>query len=47
VLSGGRCAFTVWAAPDISVGFGIVLEAIETHGRMDVRPGRPAVLSVQ
>jgi SAM-dependent methyltransferase len=34
--SGGRCAFTVWAAPDISVGFGIVLEAIETHGRMDV-----------
>ncbi len=34
--SGGRCAFTVWASPDISVGFGIVLKAIETHGRMDV-----------
>src|SRR5204863_2129270 len=33
---GGRCAFTVWATPDISVGFGIVLNAIETHGRMDV-----------
>jgi SAM-dependent methyltransferase len=33
---GGRCAFTVWATPDISVGFGIVLKAIETHGRMDV-----------
>ena len=33
---GGRCAFTVWAAPDISVGFGIVLKAIETHGRTDV-----------
>ena len=33
---GGRCAFTVWAAPDISVGFRIVLNAIETHGRMDV-----------
>src|SRR5262252_1103959 len=41
--SGGRCAFTVWAAPDISVGFGIVLKAIETHGRMDVSlpPGPP------
>src|SRR5215831_437805 len=33
---GGRCAFTVWASPDISTGFGIVLKAIETHGRMDV-----------
>ena len=22
---GGHCAFTVWAAPDTSVGFGIVL----------------------
>ena len=33
---GGRCAFTVWATPDISVGFGIVLKAIDTHGRMDV-----------
>ena len=33
---GGRCAFTVWAAPDISIGFGIVLKAIETHGRTDV-----------
>ena len=33
---GGRCAFTVWAAPDISIGFGIVLKAIETHGRLDV-----------
>jgi len=41
--SGGRCAFTVWASPDISVGFGIVLNAIETHGRMDVAlpPGPP------
>src|SRR4051812_15424281 len=33
---GGRCALTVWAAPDVSVGFGIVLNAIDTHGRMDV-----------
>ena len=40
---GGRCAFTVWATPDISVGFGIVLKAIETQGRMDVPlpPGPP------
>ena len=40
---GGRCAFTVWATPDISVGFGIVLNAIEQHGRMDVPlpPGPP------
>jgi SAM-dependent methyltransferase len=33
---GGRCAFTVWAPPEVSVGFGIVLKAIERHGRMDV-----------
>jgi len=33
---GGRCAFTVWATPDVSVGFGIVLTAIDTRGRMDV-----------
>jgi SAM-dependent methyltransferase len=33
---GGRCAFTVWARPEISVGFGIVLRAIERLGRMDV-----------
>ncbi len=32
----GRCAFTVWATPDVSVGFGIVLKAIDTYGRMDV-----------
>lgn len=36
LVPGGRCAFTVWAKPDVSVGFGIVLRAIETHGRMDV-----------
>ena len=41
--SGGRCAFTVWATPDVSVGFGIVLNAIERHGQMDVPlpPGPP------
>jgi SAM-dependent methyltransferase len=36
LMPGGRCAFTVWATPDISIGFGIVLKAIESHGRMDV-----------
>ena len=36
LVAGGRCALTVWAKPEISVGFGIVLRAIETHGRMDV-----------
>ncbi|WNC94427.1 class I SAM-dependent methyltransferase [Paraburkholderia sp. FT54] len=40
---GGRVAFTVWAAPDQTVGFGMVLKAIEKHGRMDVQvpPGPP------
>ena len=40
---GGRCAFTVWAAPDTSIGFGIVLKAIEAHGSLDVPlpPGPP------
>jgi ubiquinone/menaquinone biosynthesis C-methylase UbiE len=43
LTSGGRCAFTVWAAPEVSLGFGIVLRAIETHGRTDVPlpPGPP------
>jgi len=36
LVAGGRCALTVWAKPEISVGFGIVLRAIETHGRLDV-----------
>jgi SAM-dependent methyltransferase len=36
LVPGGRCAFTVWANPQISIGFGIVLRAIERLGRMDV-----------
>lgn len=36
LVPGGRCAFTVWAKPEISVGFGIVLGAIERFGRLDV-----------
>lgn len=40
---GGRYAFTVWAAPEQAVGFGIVLRAIETFGKADVGlpPGPP------
>jgi SAM-dependent methyltransferase len=33
---GGRYAFTVWGKPDEAVGFGVVLRAMETHGRTDV-----------
>ena len=40
---GGRCGFTVWAAPPQTEGFRIVLDAIEQHGRIDVPlpPGPP------
>jgi SAM-dependent methyltransferase len=40
---GGRIAFTVWATPDKTVGFGMVLKAIEEHGTSDIRlpPGPP------
>lgn len=37
---GGRVAFSVWDAPERAVAFGIVRNAIETHGRVDV--GLPA-----
>jgi SAM-dependent methyltransferase len=33
---GGRYAFTVWAAPEQAAGFGMVLTAIEAHGRSDI-----------
>jgi SAM-dependent methyltransferase len=33
---GGRFAFTVWAAPEVSVGLGIVLRAVHAHGTTDV-----------
>lgn len=32
----GRFAFTVWATPELSVGLGMVLRAIETHGTTEV-----------
>jgi ubiquinone/menaquinone biosynthesis C-methylase UbiE len=41
--SGGRIGFTVWARPDTAVAFGIVLGAVERHGRLDapLPPGPP------
>src|ERR1044071_576743 len=33
---GGRFAFTVWAKPEETAGFGITLGAIQTHGSMRV-----------
>ena len=40
---GGRVAYTVWAPPARTVGFGMVLKAIEKYGRLDVPvpPGPP------
>jgi ubiquinone/menaquinone biosynthesis C-methylase UbiE len=37
---GGRVGFTVWAAPDETAAFGIVLGAIQAHGKADI--GLPA-----
>ena len=34
--SGGRFAFTVWAKPEETAGFGITLGAVQTHGNMRV-----------
>ena len=31
----GRAAFTVWAPPEDAAGFGIVLKAVEQHGRQN------------
>jgi ubiquinone/menaquinone biosynthesis C-methylase UbiE len=33
---GGRVGFTVWARPEESVAFGMVLGAVQRHGRLDV-----------
>jgi ubiquinone/menaquinone biosynthesis C-methylase UbiE len=33
---GGRYGFTVWSPPDQAIGFGVVLKALEAHGRTDV-----------
>ena len=34
---GGRIGLTVWAQPELSIGFSIVLRAIESHGSPAVR----------
>jgi len=41
--SGSRFAFSVWASPDEAIGFGIVLRAVELHGkpRVDLPNGPP------
>lgn len=33
---GGKAGFTVWAKPEDAVGFGIVLQAVQKHGNMNV-----------
>ena len=33
---GGKLGFTVWARPEEAIGFGIVLDAIQKHGKLDV-----------
>jgi SAM-dependent methyltransferase len=37
VKPGGRFAFTAWAKPEEAVGFGMILNAIQSHGNMDVQ----------
>jgi SAM-dependent methyltransferase len=36
LCSGGKLAFTVWAAPSESIGHRIILSAIETYGTIDL-----------
>jgi len=39
---GGRFAFSVWAPPQETIGFGVVLRAVELHGEPRVElPGGP------
>lgn len=40
---GGRFAFSVWAPPQETIGFGIVLRAVEAHGepRVNLPEGPP------
>jgi SAM-dependent methyltransferase len=39
---GGRVAFNVWAKPEENVGQKLILDAVETHGRMVDVGGPPA-----
>ena len=43
LCSNGRIGFTVWSKPEVAVGFGIVLNAIKTHGNPNapLPPGPP------
>ena len=43
IRTGGRFAFSVWAKPEETIGFGIVLRAVETHGepRVELPEGPP------
>jgi SAM-dependent methyltransferase len=34
---GGRFAFTAWAKPEDAVGFGMILNAIQSHGNPEVQ----------
>lgn len=40
---GGRLGFTVWSGPERALGFGLLTDAIRTHGNPDVNlpPGPP------
>lgn len=44
--AGGRFAFSVWASPEQTIGFGIVLRAVELHGepRVELPEGPPFFL---
>jgi len=37
LMPGRRFAFTAWAKPEEAVGFGIILNAIQTHGNPEVQ----------
>jgi len=40
---GGRLAFSWWTGPDRALAFGLILDAIRTHGRIDAPlPAGPA-----
>jgi SAM-dependent methyltransferase len=41
--TGGRFAFSVWAKPEETIGFGVVLRAVELHGepRVELPEGPP------
>ncbi|MCP4326969.1 MAG: methyltransferase domain-containing protein [Alphaproteobacteria bacterium] len=38
LASGGRIGFTVWAAPERALGYGVPIEALERHGIADSAP---------